>query len=187
MEEADGAVRVIFPVDPTWVYVFPIVGGAIAGFGQGAAIFALSRFIWWLGPAPFQLPGEIRWQLAKTAAVLGLAMLFWWSIAAFHWWRYRRWGRVPRIITVSDRQLVVSDLGMWRMRERAVAADDIVKVEYRPITRNIAWWRTAGDLYLHRSKGRRLQFRFSSDDPDLPKRIAQRIADQLRRPLTGAT
>jgi len=113
----------------------------------------------------------------------GIEALFWWTFAAYYWRMYRKWGRVPRVLTASAEGLVFTRLGWWRMRERRWPVSDISAVKLRPTWGNLTWKRTVAELYIQRRQGRQLDFRLSSPDPQLPNRIAQRLASVLDRPL----
>jgi hypothetical protein len=79
------------------------------------------------------------------------------------------------VLTASREGLILSRLGIWRMRERRWPASEITAIELRPIRGNLNWRRTVADLYIRRQKGRPLHFRLSSADASLPARIAEQV------------
>jgi hypothetical protein len=108
---------------------------------------------------------------------------FWWGIAAYAWWKYRRWGRVPRVLTASDEGLILSRPGWRRISERRWSIREIKAIELHPVWGNLKWKRTVADLYIQRHRGRRLRFRLSSPDPHLPSRIANQLKLKLGCPI----
>jgi hypothetical protein len=192
MDEADGRVRVAFAVLPKWMYVFQIVMSFLVGLIKIAmgilVVQTLWRMLYQIGP-PNPEPNPALIHSARDFAEslwisIGIAVFFWWSFGAFEWWSYHRWGRVPRILTANNEGLSLSWLGWWRMRERKWPASEITAVELRPLRTNLNWTRTAADLYIHRRKGRRLRYRLSSSDSQLPSRIAERLLFVLDCPLS---
>jgi hypothetical protein len=94
---------------------------------------------------------------------------------AHSWWMYRRWGRVPRILTLSGNGLIFTRLGWHRMREKTWPINEITAIELRTVKFNLNWKRTVADLCFHRRTGRRLRFRLSSANAQLPNQIAQKF------------
>jgi hypothetical protein len=184
LEETDGRVRVIFPVFPIWVYVLQIATcGAVGLLKLGTAI-VFGVMIWRMTHISGQLPRDIVLKMRHLEIEIflsgAIAALFWWGIAACSWYVYRRWGRVPRVLTATREGLVLSRLRWWRLRERKWLLNEITGIQFRPINVNLNPWRTAADLYINRRKGlRRLHFRLSSPDPHLPRQIAERLAAVL--------
>jgi hypothetical protein len=114
-----------------------------------------------------------------------ISALFWLAVAAHQGWMYHRWGRVPRVLTATGEDLVLSRLRWWRLRERKWMLNEITGIQLRPIHMNLNPRHTAADLYINRRKGlRRLHFRLSSPDPHLARQIAERMAAVLGLPLT---
>ncbi|MGA2582769.1 MAG: hypothetical protein ABSG31_05785 [Tepidisphaeraceae bacterium] len=194
LEEADGYVRVLFAVAPKWVCLLPIVMAFTVGLIRAATgVYVVGTF-WHIvyatgrvgqpNPTP-EMIAENRHFAVEVLSITLLEATFWWAAAAFNLWKYRRWGRVPRILTASHESLVFTRLGWWRMRERIWLPKDITEIEYRPVKRNLNRWRTVGDLFIHRQKGWRVHFRLSSADPELPRLIATRLATALDCPLKG--
>jgi hypothetical protein len=124
---------------------------------------------------------DLELQILLAGAI---ATLFWWAVAASSWYAYRKWGKVPRVLTVTGDGLVLSRLRWWRLRERKWLSSEIASIQLRPINVNLNPWRTVADLHINRRKGRRLHFRLSSPDPHLPRQIAERVAAVLGFPLT---
>jgi hypothetical protein len=124
--------------------------------------------------------------VAEIVAQWGIAGICWCGFGLYEWWLFRRWGRVPRILSATREGLTLSRLGWWRMRERHWPATQINGIEFRQVKGNLNWRRTVADLYIRRHKGQRLHFRLSSPDKDLPRKIASRMADVLERPLVRA-
>jgi hypothetical protein len=69
------------------------------------------------------------------------------------------------------------------MRERWWPVSEIAAIELRPVKGNLNWTRTVADLYIRRQNGRRLRFRLSSPNAQLPGQIATGLAAALQRPL----
>lgn len=183
LEESDGGLRVFFPVAPTWRYVLNIVGPFTLG---GAQLVMIVDTIWVIYRAFGKVEVVEFMQLARGMLIaLSVSGVLWWTCAAYSRRMYRRWGRVPRILTATKNGLALSRLGWWQMRERTWPAAEITAIDFRPIRGNINWKQTAGDLYVRRVKRRRLHFRLSSSDPQLPGYIAKQLALTLDRPLTS--
>jgi hypothetical protein len=187
LEETDGQLRVIFSVSPKWAYIFQIV----VCFVVGSVKLATGITIAWVvlrgfsaGPMSAQNVALSRHLAMQILLFAAPSALFWWSIGTYELWMYRKWGRVPRVLTAGLEGLTLSHLGFWRMREKNWPASEFTAVEFRPIKRNLNWTRTVANLYIRRQKGRRLHFRLSSPDPQLPGQIAQRVAHTLGYPLT---
>jgi hypothetical protein len=188
LEEKEGSARVTFPVAPAWVYLLQIATcGAVGLLKLGAAI-AFGVMIWRMTHINGQLPRDIVLKMRHLEIEIflsgAIAALFWWGIAACSWYVYRRWGRVPRVLTATGEGLVLSRLRWWRLRERKWLSNEITGIRLRPININLHPRHTAADLYINRRKGRRLHFRLSSPDPHLPRQIADRVAAVLGFPLT---
>jgi hypothetical protein len=187
LKQADGVVAVVFPVAPTWLIFLGMIMTALAGLARSViaiwVVVAMHSTLLQLGPPT---PGKSlflrRFELDALASAAPES-IFWWSCAGFQWWKFRRWGRVPRVLTASGDGLTKSWLGWWRMRERTWPVADIGHVELRPIRWNLNWRRTVADLYVYRRKKGRLFFRLSSADPQLPNQIAKELAKVLDRPL----
>ena len=114
-----------------------------------------------------------------------ISAIFWWTIGAYALWKYRRWGRVPRILTATRESLIYSKLGFRAMRQQVWPVADIKEIRFRPIKRNLNRGKTAADLQIYRRNKRRpKQFRLSSPDPELPTLIAKELAAMLGHPLT---
>lgn len=109
--------------------------------------------------------------------------LVWGGFGLDTWFRYRRWGRVPRVLAVDESGLVFSWLGWWRMREKRWAAEEISSIDLRVIRGHLNPWRTVAILYVRHRKGMARRFRLSSADPELPHRIARRLSEILGRPM----
>ena len=137
------------------------------------------------GAVPHGLLTAMHRSIARIAIVMCIDAVFWWGLAAYFWWKYRRWGRVPRVLGANDQGLALSRLGWRRMRQQIWPASDIKAIELRPVTGNLNWTRTVADLYIHRHKGRRLHFRLSSPDPQLPARIAEQLKSTLGCSVAG--
>jgi hypothetical protein len=187
LDEMDGCVNVTFPVLPKWVYILPIVSWTMVGLGRLAVGLIEIYFIWKLSHAikqPTQnsivFMHRLEMRIALDSAVASLLGLM---LAAYLWWKYHRWGRVPRVLTVNNGGLVLSHLGWWRMRERTWPANEFTIIELRMVKGNLNRKRTVADIIIHRSKERRLRYRLSSSDPQLPRRIAERLALVLGCPL----
>lgn len=175
LEESADGVRVTFAVPAVWTYWMPVVTGLVVGCCKLAlAIFVLCLF--W----------RLTHRLTLTTALIlptSIAACLWWCGAFYYWWMYLHWGRVPRIVTADENELTDSRLGWWRMLERKWPASDITGVELRVLRRFFKWESTTAILYIRRRTGRRLIFRLSSRDSDLPRRIAEQLAFKFGCPL----
>lgn len=186
LEEGSDFARIVFPVRPIWVYWLSI-GGSVAiallwTVGPLSIVFKLWRIIHVAGPLP---PGAVSglWHAVLTHMALpmwGMALFLWLS-AIFEWWKYRRWGRVPRVLLARTEGLTLSYLGWFWMRQKHWPASEITAVELRPTRGNLNWRRTVAELKILRRKGIPLRFRLSSSDSQLPDRIASRVRALLGR------
>jgi hypothetical protein len=179
LEEADGRVVVTFPVAPKWFYVLPIVVQIVAGLMYVAMGIMLVIFI-----HQFHVP-VLRFLRTFVGVISGWALtaVVWEGFGFYAWFMYRRWGRVPRVLTADESGLVLSWLGWWWIRERRWPAEEITALELRVIKGHLNPWRTVAVLHVRRLNGRTRRFRLSSADPELPRRIAQRFSEILARPL----
>jgi hypothetical protein len=73
------------------------------------------------------------------------------------------------------------------MRRRTVLASDITAIEFHPVWGNLTPRRAMGSLTIRRRTGWRLRYRLSSLDQELPRRIAERLAAVLGKPLEAPT
>jgi len=188
VEQSDDSVRVIFPVAPAWIYWFPIILGFVVGLAQLCLGLSLAELIWhWkrIGGLPPDIANEFR-RISTSMVISGtMQAFFWWGLAAYAWWKYHRWGRVPRVLTANDEGLILSHLGWRRMSERRWPIGEIKAIELRPVWGNLNWKRTVADLYVERHCGRRLRFRLSSPDAHLPSCIANQLSLKLGCPIIG--
>jgi hypothetical protein len=137
LAESDGCVRVIFPVLPKWFYI----SGIVAPFGMGLVRIVMPvlvlRVLWRMlhlyGPPDPQSVAAVQLFAAGILTSLAIDLAVLWGLAAYELWMYRRWGRVPRVLTASDEGLILSRLGWLRMRERRWPASEITGVELRPL------------------------------------------------------
>ena len=184
LECADDWARVTFPVAPRWVYFLPIVGGITAGLLElvvGAdAIFVVLH----LNAVPGHTNVSSRQLLLHLFAPTGITVLFWWASAVYLFWMYRRWGRVPRILVASADVLTLTRLQWWRIRQRRVPAEEITRIELRSL-KPLFGRRAFANLRIYRKRCLPLLFRLSSVDPQLPRQIAEALAQKLNRPLTS--
>jgi hypothetical protein len=190
LEEADGVVRVIFPVAPLWTYIVgiavPATAGVIVILGMIAEIWMLRGIFYRPGfPSP---PPSMALRLRaienKEAISAGIYAVIMFVPTVYKWMMLRRWGRVPRVLSGDSNALNFSRLGWLGMRERRWQASDISSIELRPVKWNLTWKRTVADLYIRRRKRMLLFFRLSSTDPQLPRLIAEKMAMVLGCPLT---
>ena len=146
----------------------------------------MARIMWTSARTMGSVPPDIARSSVRLAALVlaewGIFATCWIGIGAYTWWQFRRWGRVPRILTATPAGLKLSWLGWWRVRERHWPASEITAIEFWPVKGNLNWRRTVADLSITRRKGRRLHFRLSSREPELPEKIAIRIAGVLGVP-----
>jgi hypothetical protein len=187
LEESEGCVRVIFAVPPKWVCIVEIVIPAVTGVAILVVGIAIVRLLWLmlneLGPPPPDLVADFRRVCVRATLCFGIPSLAYCGAAIFNWWTYRRWGRVPRVLAADNAGLALSRLAFWKMREQKWPASEITAIELRPVRGNLNWTRTVADLCIRRRQGRRLRFRLSSADSQLPGRIASRLSAMLCCPL----
>jgi hypothetical protein len=186
LECADDWARVTFPAAPRWAYLLPILIGAVAGLMELAAgirLFSTFSGMAVIGGPSAQGAVAQRHFEAEILVPMGITMLGWWGFAAYSLWKYRRWGRVPRILVASADVLTLTRLRWWRIRQRRLPTDEIRGVELRKV-KSLIGKRIVADLFILRPRGWRLRFRLSSLDPQLPRQIAEAIAQKLNRPLT---
>jgi len=171
IEESDGCVRVIFPVMPNWVYICNIVGPFVIGWIHLTGAVAIAMITWHfasqIGVA------DARRSLLNAVLCYGASTLFWRVCVWYEWRMYRRWGRVPRALTITTYDMTLSRLAWGRMRERTWLANEIQAIEFRQVRWNLNRKQTAAVLYVRRHKGRPLRFLFSSSDPEFPSHIAE--------------
>jgi hypothetical protein len=172
---------VTFPVLPRWVCILSIVVPLLVGCMEATKGVLFTVWTWKLArsfgrPIPNDLAAVLRSNTERLLIGEGVAALVWWGAGAREWWKYRRWGRVPRVLTATSTGLVQTKLGWWRMRERIWPADQFTAVELRNLKWTLSRNRTVAILRLRRRHGLRLRFRLSSSDSQLPDRIAQSLA-----------
>jgi hypothetical protein len=140
-----------------------------------------------MGASP--TPTEVKMEHLRVTILVSAdtSALFWWALATFDWLRWRKWGAVSRELTANAQELVDSRLGWWDMRRRTVLASDITAIEFHPVWGNLTPRRAMGSLTIRRRTGWRLRYRLSSLDQELPRRIAERLAAVLGKPLEAPT
>lgn len=175
-EQDAGEARLTFPVAPTWIYIVQIAVPIAAGAGV------------------LCLPAAILILVLRNGQPLGGALvpvLAAWVLVALGWmfggvWnglRYRRWGRVPRVLAADEAGLTLSWLGWRCIRRRHWDQQDIRAIELRPIRGNLTPGRPAAVLRINLRSGRRRTFFLSTRDRTLPARAAERFASLLKCPL----
>jgi hypothetical protein len=186
LECANDWARVSFPVAPRWAYLLPIVIGAVAGsmeFAAGIRLFSTFSSMTVIGGPSAQGAVAQRHIEAEILVPMGITVLGWWGFVAYSLWTYHRWGRVPCVLVASADVLTFTRLRWWRIRQRRWPADEILGIEFRTV-KNLITKHTVADLYVRRKQCFRLRFRLYSLDPQLPRQIAEAIAQRLNRPLT---
>jgi len=162
LEEGPGWARVSYPVIPRWLCITQILTIAMVGVAHVAAGVMVIVMTWRLlhGLGGAGLVGRTIMEHAMMSAALsfGLGAVAWLSLAADQLWQFRRWGRVPRTLLVTDKGIVRSYLGWRRMREKLWPASQITSVELRPVKWNLTPKKTLVSLYIYRHNGRRLRF-----------------------------
>jgi len=186
LEEDSGVVRVIFPVQPTWVYLLPICMGAgialveaVVPIGATISMWAYLRTVWKVHNTA---SGSLLHLVLLAASGWWVGTLVWSLVAFIGWRRYRRWGRVPRVLEATKDGLTFSYLSWFGMRQKQWPLGEINAIELRPVWGNITWWQTVADLRIVGAKGVHKVFRLSSRDSQLPGMIADRIRSMLGSP-----
>jgi hypothetical protein len=182
-EDDAGAFRVIFPVTPTWVWVFGIVLPLIVALMKLATAVMAVVILWdiyslgrnaALTTNGFQ---EIIWHYGPAIiATTGLAVGFWIAVAVFNWRRFRRFAGEPRELIVNREGITDRKSGWLQMRERRVGTADIKELRLKIYRFHFNRKRTVADLVIYRVKGWPIRFRLSSTDASLPGEIGRRIA-----------
>ncbi|MGA3067107.1 MAG: hypothetical protein ABSF29_09700 [Tepidisphaeraceae bacterium] len=183
LEEGPGFARVIFPVASAWSYVL-----APAFFAAMAMWAIIGPFVWaiytWralrlLGvPPPSTSTLSVIWQVARqewpTATFFSI-------IAIFALWKYRKWGRVPRILSATRKGLTDSYLGLFAMRQKHWPAHEITGVHPRPLRGDLNPRKPMRELVVSLSNKSERTFRLPTHDPKLLAQIAQRFQSLLGR------
>ena len=190
VEEGDDFIRVIFPVWPAWTYLIGPGISVLIGASKIAIALVITFEIWRLsrmgGQALAPAARTAMWHFMQNVFVPLLVMgLCWWLVALLEWRRYRRWGRVPRVLQAGKQGLSLTYLGWLGIRQKHWRADQIEAVELRPLRGNLTWWRPTADLIVRRVSKPRLKYRLSSSDADLPEHIAAKMRCLLLPPESG--
>jgi hypothetical protein len=186
MEEGTDGVRIIFAMPPAWVCLTPTVIGLIVGLAYILVVILTITLLWRMKNdlhLPIRDLLSSQWMVLGAMVLMGAYAAIWPALGVHAWRMYRRWGRVPRVISVNSKSLVVSELGFRRMKEKRWIASDITAVRLRPVWGNLTKQITVNDLYIGHRTRRRMRFRLSSRDAQLPARIAERLAAVLGCPL----
>jgi hypothetical protein len=123
--------------------------------------------------------------ILEAGFFLGAIALLNWLVAAYEFWSYRKWGRVPRELLVSRDGVTLMYLGSWRMRSRHLRSDQIAVVGLHPLRWNLNWQRKIDVLVIKPHWGFSRTFRLPSPDPHMPTRIAKRIRSLLGDATSG--
>jgi hypothetical protein len=187
LEETEGGVRVLLPVMPLWFYPTLVAGLILGGLTpiviNTVTAWNLVRVLRRLGATATVTPRSV---LLGTIDQDGLFILYCLAGAAYSWFYYRRTGRFSRTITASAEGLTWQEWVFWRLREQRRAASEISAVEFRPLVGNLTPWRDGGHLIIRLvDKRSPVRFRLLSRDQKLPRRIAERLAAVLGKPLEG--
>ena len=134
--ELHGEVRVFLPVAPRWSYIGNVVTYAVCGLMKiSLAVWMAVTFHHLFHAFPGAPSADQNAMLHRFEANIltggAASATFWWSLAGIGFWRWRRWGRVPRVFTANSAGLVKSWLGWFRMRERRWPAGEITNIELR--------------------------------------------------------
>jgi hypothetical protein len=180
MESGTGFVRVIFPVGTLWVHVLSLTGTVAAAVVWTFVPFVLLADFRLMHGKAGALPTRFLWDLFWMNAPGSwlLASVFW-IMGIFEWWKFRKWGRVPRILTASKEGLALTYLGWFGMREKCWPIGEIKKVELEPMKWNLNRRAAAFYLLVHRVKGWALRYQLSSRDREVPGQIATGIRAAL--------
>jgi hypothetical protein len=189
-EDEAGAFRVIFPVTPTWVWVFGIVLPLIVSLMKLAAAVMAVVILWdiySLGRnAALTMNGfqDIIWHYGpEIIATTGLAVGFWIGVAVFNWRRFRRFAGEPRVLIVNREGIIDRRPGWLQMRERHIESAKIKNVRLKVYRVHFDWKRSVADLIVETKKGWTIRFRLSSTDATLPLEISRCIATTIGCPL----
>ncbi len=188
-QNADGF-RVIFPVKPTWVWVFEIVLPLIVALMKLATAVMAVGILWdiySLGRnAAFTMNGleGIIWHYGPAIiATTGVAVGFWIGVAVFNWRRFRRFAGEPRVLIVNREGITDRKPGWLQMRERHIESAKIKSLRLKVYRLHFDWKRSVADLIVETKKGWTIRFRLSTADVGLPEEIGRRMGMMVGCPM----
>ncbi len=185
LEDGADFVRITFPVAPTWVYVInPSICAALAAawtFGPVIVVFRFWRTHGMFPVAPLlRYPWHFFWVFALRLWV-GPSIL--WIFAILDWRKYRKWGRVPRVLTASKQGVTSSHLGWFGMKQKFWPASEITDITLKPLKWNLHPTSKACDLTIHRAGTSSISYRFSSKN----RAIAEQVVERFRQTIGAGT
>ncbi len=142
--------------------------GRMSGGSAGAALFRR----------------EVFWQVATLFGALLLSVAGWTAAAVWTVRRQRKWGSVPRVMTVTPTSIVQEWPGVWRMRRREWPADRVAGVVWRPVTHIFGRRTVVVRVTIRFTAGRPLRFTIDSRDRDVVDRARRGLDDLLGRPAS---
>jgi hypothetical protein len=187
LEDGPDFARVVFPVEPAWNYLAVIaILAAIATFDAMIPVLGMAH---WFSVTHHRLTvrdltGISLGDSIYLAGRFAVDIAFWLVLAAYLFWRYRRFGRVPRTLTATPGGITYSRLGFFAMRQRFWPAEQITAVQLQPLWGNLSRTVTATDLCIRSGTGPLKTLRLVCADPSLPARIAARFNTLLAHQST---
>ncbi len=181
LEQNADAFRVIFPVKPTWMWVLDIVAPLFFACCKLVTAIWILLMVWRVssmrvfGPPTALHELILRFGLEIFGAT-GLAVAFWTVIAAFDWWRFRKFAGEPRELIVNREGITDRKPGWLQMCERRVGAGDIKEIRLKVYRFHFSRKKTVADLVIYRVKGWPIRCRLSTADGELPGEIGRRMA-----------
>jgi hypothetical protein len=176
LEEHEGRLGLTFPCRPKWAYVLDVAAPATAGmFFFAPPILLLAMEYRLRASGALSLADD--WLVLAIWLPPGLCAAF---AAAYKFRMYRRWGRVPRVLTADKLELTDTRLGIWSMRRRTWPAGEIARIEVRRARLPFRRWHLIGRICVIRRDGKKMTIRIMSKNLDFSQRLAERLATALQ-------
>ena len=187
-ERGEDRLTITWPVPPPWV-PWAVAGWHLAvATAQTAALAAYAIMLWRTRRmfGGLGLPwNQLVWPL--SAFTLLPVSIGWWAVdGVLVIRRHRRWGQVPRVLTVTSKHLSLESLAGCRMKRREWPADRVKSVTWRPVNHVFSRRTAVVRITVRFATGWPLRLTLSSGDPTCIERARRGLHELLGPPLPGS-
>jgi hypothetical protein len=178
IQEADGQVRVLFPLLPRWIYL--VLLAAALGLGVLFIWGAIQSLIsmWQIRGIAFQFS---EWAGDETGNLIRALLCL--AVVALCCLAYRQWTRDVEVLVATPAGLLWSKRGLLGRRSCWWPVQEIAAIELRQTWGAIAITGAVRFLVVRLRDGCRQRFLLRSGSRRLPQTIAERLAAVLQCPL----
>jgi hypothetical protein len=177
LEERAEGFALTLPLPPKWLMLgSTILMLSFSGLLTAWAVYMTWRmYELWLEDIPIRL-SRLVWTVWKYPAFLGLSGIYFFLDE-------RRWGHVPRMLSVEGGRLRWQRRRFWGVRTDEWPLEQVREVRLKPV-RSLFGAKTVADLTIRFHNSRwPLRLRLSSRDAELPRRVAALLDRAVGTPV----